>query len=243
MIAWKIWHDLQKRFYGVLFFVIAIAIMHVALFPLTKGFLNWADIDTSKWPGLKNLVENYGTYTDWRWFHEIERNVLFGIILALGGILTESRQRTIQLTLSLPASRRKWLSTQFGIVLGLLFALNFIALPILMAGGFIHQQQLGIGRSFLNTLLLTLTAAPYIGMTFLFASITGDSIRAFLYSFAFLVFSNRLDYFIAIDRWMPETLMTKLWTPEFPWQPIVTILFLTSISFAAAIFRFEKTDY
>jgi hypothetical protein len=112
-----------------------------------------------------------------------------------------------------------------------------------MAGGFIHHQPLGIGRNVLNTLLLTFTAAPYIGITFLFASITGDSIRAFLYSFAFLVFSNRLDYFIAIDRWMPETLMTKLWTPDFPWQPIVTILSFTAISLAVAIFRFEKTDY
>jgi ABC-type transport system involved in multi-copper enzyme maturation permease subunit len=243
MIAWKIWHDLQKRFYGTALFVIAIAIMHIALFPLTKGFLNWADIDTSEWPQLKGLVENYALYTDWRWFHEIERNVLFGIILALGGILTEARQRTIHLTLSLPASRRKWLITQFSVVIGLLFVLNLLALPILIAGGLINQQPLDIGRNFLNTILLTITAAPYIGMTFLFASITGDSIRAFLYSFAFLVFSNRLDYFIAIDRWMPETLMTKLWTPEFPWQTILTILFLTAVSLAAAVFRFEKTDY
>jgi hypothetical protein len=180
MIAWKIWHDLHRRFYGTLFFVLAIAIMHVALFPLMKGFFNWADIDLSELPDVRSIAENFKQYTEWRWFNEIERNVLFGIILALGGILTEARLRTIHLTLSLPVSRRKWLQVQFVVVLSLLFALNLIALPILFAGGFIYKQPLEIVHVFLNTILLKLTPAPYIAVRVLFTSITGESIRAFL---------------------------------------------------------------
>jgi hypothetical protein len=240
MIAWKVWHDLHRRFYGTLFFVLAIAIMHVALFPMMKGVLNWSDIDISEWPDLQAIVGDFKVYTDWRWFYEIERNVLFGMILALGGILTEARHRTVHLTLSLPVSRRKWLQTQFAVVMGLLLALNLIALPILIAGGLIYKQPIGIATAFLGTILLTLTASPYVAVTLLFGSITGDSIRAFLYSFAFLIFTNRLDYFISIDRWMPETLMTS---SDFAWEPLVTIVLLTAISFTAAIFRFEKTDY
>jgi hypothetical protein len=240
MIAWKIWHDLHRRFYGTLFFVLAIAIMHVVLFSLMKGFFNWAEIDLSELPDVKAIAENFNVYTEWRWFNEIERNVLFGIILALGGILTEARHRTIHLTLSLPVSRRKWLQVQLIVVLGLLFVLNLIALPILFAGGFIYERPLGIGDAFLNTILLTLTAAPYIGITLLFSSITGDSIRAFLYSFAFVIFSNRLDYLVSVDRWLPETLMTS---SDFAWEPIVTIVLVTTISFIAAVKRFERIDY
>jgi hypothetical protein len=137
-------------------------------------------------------------------------------------------------------SRRKWLQVQFVVVLSLLFALNLIALPILFAGGFIYKQPLEIGHVFLNTTLLTLTAAPYIAVTLLFSSITGDSVRAFLYSFAFLIFTNRLDYFVSIDRWLPETLMTS---SNYEWEPIVTIVLVTAISLIAATIRFEKTDY
>ncbi len=243
MIAWKVWHDLHKRFYGTLFFILAIAIMHVSLFPLMKGLFNWVDLDTSQLSDVKNIVEDFAKYTDWRWFHEIERNVLFGIILALGGILTEARQRTILLSLSLPVSREKWLQVQFIVVLGLLFVLNLIALPILIAGGLIYHQPIHIGYALVNTILLTLTAAPYIAVTFFFSSITGDSIRAFLYTFAFLIFSNRLDYFVKIDPWMPETLVTQIAATGIPWRPIVTIVLLTVFSFTAAVFRFKKTDY
>jgi ABC-type transport system involved in multi-copper enzyme maturation permease subunit len=240
MTAWKVWHDLQRRFYGTLFFVLAIAFMHVAFFPLMKGLFNWVDLDVTQLD-VKDIVQNFPLYTDWRWFHEIERNVLFGIILALGGILTEARQRTILLSLSLPVTREKWLQVQFIVVLGLLFVLNLLALPILITGGLIYDQPIHIGSALLKTILLTLTAAPYIAVTLFFASITGDSIRAFLYSFAFLIFSNRLDYFVKIDPWMPETLMTQ---PDgIPWRPIVTIVLLTVVCFTAAVIRFKKTDY
>ncbi|MCI0415963.1 hypothetical protein L0222_24575 [bacterium] len=243
MIAWKIWHDTRHRFYGSIFFLLAIAVLHVASFPFLKGIFRLSEIDLSQLPDVRTMLENFVNYTNLHWFQEIERNALFGVILALGGILTEARHRTILLTLSLPVRRRMWLLFQFGIVLLFLLALNLLALPVLIAGGYIFNQPMGFAPALLGAFMLTLTGAPYVGMTILFTSISGDNLRACLYSFAFLIFSNKLDYFAAVDPWMPESFMTVFTQPGFPWQALITILAVSAVSLATAITRFEKTDY
>jgi hypothetical protein len=243
MIAWKIWHDTRNRFYGSIFFVLAIAVSHVALFPFLKGAIEMSEIDVTNLPDVRQMMNSFVSYTNIRWFEEIERNAIFGVILALGGVLAEAKSKTILLTLGLPVKRRTWILFQFGIVMLFLLTLNLLASPILMAGGYIFNDPFSFPNIFLGTLMLTLTAAPYVGMTILFTSISGDNLRACLYSLGFMILTNKLDYFKATDPWMPETFMKALVQPAFLWQPLITIVAITTASLVSAIKRFEQTDY
>src|SRR5262245_56650782 len=174
MIAWKIWHDTRNRFYGSIFFLLVIAVCHVALFPFLKAAIKMSEIDVSNVPEVRQMIDSFVTYTNRRWFEEIERSAIFGIVLALGGVLAEPKSKTILLTLGLPVRRRTWILFQFGMVMLLLLILNLLASPIMIAGAYIFNDPLSIPHSLLGALMSTLTAAPFVGMTFLFTSISGD---------------------------------------------------------------------
>jgi ABC-type transport system involved in multi-copper enzyme maturation permease subunit len=243
MIAWKIWHDSRNRFYGSIFFVLAISVIHVALFPFLKGILKMSEIDVSQIPEVRQMIESFVSYTNIRWFEEIERNAIFGIILALGGVLAEAKSKTILLTLGLPVRRQKWILFQFGMVMLFLFTLNLLASPALIAGGYIFNDPISVPHTLLGALMLTLTAAPFVGMTIFFTSISGDSLRACLYSFAFLILTNKLDFFNVADPWLPESFMKAFVDQTFQWQALISIVVITTVSLISAIKRFEQTDY
>jgi ABC-type transport system involved in multi-copper enzyme maturation permease subunit len=243
MIAWKIWHDTRNRFYGSILFVLAISVFHVALFPFLKGVLKMSEIDVSQIPEVRQMVESFASYTNIRWFEEIERNAIFGIILALGGVLAERKSKTMLLTLGLPIQRRTWILFQFGIVMLLLLTLNLLASPSLIAGGYIFNTPIPVSHILLGAFMLTLTAAPFVGMTILFTSISGDNLRACLYSFGFLILTNKLDFFNVADPWLPESFMRTLIEPKFHWQALISILAITTFALVSAIKRFEQTDY
>src|SRR5574342_835416 len=131
MIAWKIWHDTRNRFYGSIFFFLAIALVHVCLFPFLKGILKMSEIDVTSIPQVQQMIQSFISYTNFRWFLEIERNVIFGVILSLGGVLAEAKSKTILLTLGFPVRRRNWILVQFGMVMFFLLALSLLASPIL----------------------------------------------------------------------------------------------------------------
>jgi hypothetical protein len=243
MIAWKIWHDTRNRFYGSIFFILAIAVCHVALFPFLKGVIKMSEIDVTKIPEVRQMIESFVSYTNIRWFEEIERSAVFGVILALGGVLAEAKSKTILLTLGLPVRRRTWILFQFGMVMLLLLTLNLLASPVLIAGGYLFNDPMSVSNILLGAFMLTLTAAPYIGMTILFTSISGDNLRACLYSFSFLILTNKLDFFNTADPWLPESFMRAFVEPIFPWQALISISAITTVALISAIKRFEKTDY
>jgi ABC-type transport system involved in multi-copper enzyme maturation permease subunit len=243
MIAWKIWHDTRNRFYGSIFFILAIAVCHVALFPFLKGVINMSEIDVTKIPEVRQMIESFVSYTNIRWFEEIERSAIFGVILALGGVLAEAKSKTILLTLGLPVRRRNWILFQFGMVMLLLLTLNLLASPVLIAGGYLFNDPMSVPHTLLGAFMLTLTAAPYIGMTILFTSISGDNLRACLYSLGFMILTNKLDYFGDINPWLPESFMKAFVEPTFPWQALISIMAVTTIGLISAINRFEQTDY
>ena len=91
--------------------------------------------------------------------------------------------------------------------------------------------------------MLTLTAAPFIGMTIFFTSISGDNLRACLYSFGFLILTNKLDFFNVADPWLPESFMKAFVGQTFQWQALISIVAITVGSVISAIKRFEQTDY
>lgn len=243
MIAWKIWHDTRNRFYGSIFFFLAIAVFHVCLFPFLKGIFNMTEIDVKSIPEVQQMIQSFISYTNFRWFLEIERNVIFGVILALGGVLAEAKSKTILLTLGLPVRRRTWILFQFGIVMLMLLTLSLLVSPILIAGGYLFNEPMSAAHVLLGAFMLTLTAAPYVGMTIFFTSITGENLRACLFSLGFLILTNKLDFLKVVDPWMPESFMRGFVAQTFPWQSLISILVITTVTLVSAIKRFEQTDY
>lgn len=202
-----------------------------------------SEIDVTKIPEVRQMIESFVSYTNIRWFEEIERSAIFGVILALGGVLAEAKSKTILLTLGLPVRRRNWILFQFGMVMLLLLTLNLLASPVLIAGGYLFNDPMSVPHTLLGAFMLTLTAAPYIGMTILFTSISGDNLRACLYSLGFMILTNKLDYFGDINPWLPESFMKAFVEPTFPWQALISIMAVTTIGLISAINRFEQTDY
>ncbi len=64
MIAWKIWHDTRNRFYGSILFVLAISVLHVAMFPFLKGIIKMSEIDVSQIPEVRHMIESFVSYTN-----------------------------------------------------------------------------------------------------------------------------------------------------------------------------------
>jgi ABC-type transport system involved in multi-copper enzyme maturation permease subunit len=245
MVLWKAWFDIRKRFYISFVFFLLIAGLHVAFFPLIKGMGADYQKDFNIQTNLEvtRLMNDYAYYTQRRWFEEVERNAIFAILLALGGVLTEARTRTILLTLSLPVKRRTWLIAQFFIVMALLLAMNIAVLPILAGAAGYFNSTINPFYALLGSMLLVLASAPYVAITILFTSLTNDQLRAAIYSFAFLIFSNQLDRFASVHPWFPEIINESLTVPMIPWQGLITIVGLSIVAMAVAIRRFESADY
>ncbi len=176
MILWKTWFDLRYRFLVCIGIFLAIVILHIAIFPYLKELTaDWVpDMSGTEMLAASRLMQDYVIYNDVRWFQEIERLGLFAIILSLGGVLTEARTRSIFITLSLPVSRRKWLLAQFGTVAAALLAMSLMGAILLSAGGALIGQHYSMNRALLGSLLLTVCVIPWIGLTLLTTTITGD---------------------------------------------------------------------
>ena len=109
-----------------------------------------SEIDVSQIPEVRQMIESFVSYTNIRWFEKSERNAIFGIILALGGVLAERKSKTILLTLGLPVQRRNWILFQFSIVMLFLLALNLLAIPSLIAGGYLFNQPIPVPACFIR---------------------------------------------------------------------------------------------
>lgn len=245
MIALKIWYDIRRRFFLCLIFFALAAVLTVLFFPFLKTAMeNWAAgfpaIDT---PEVRQLTTQYPYYIGSRWFGEIEKTVLFGILLTLGGVMAEGRSRSALITLSFPVSRRRWFFSQFAAAMAGVFVLNLLGTLIVSVGGFAIGQPLPWMLISAGTILVSIAAAPYLAVALLAESYTGERLIAGIAAMAFLIVTNKFDYFSFFDRWMPESLMSMLFTNVFAWKPLVTILAVTIACLAAGLRKFRHTDF
>ena len=245
MMSLKLWYDIRSRFYASLAFVALIAALHVAVFPFLKTLLgDWTNgVPILDSPEFRRLTEDYSYYTTSRWFGEIGRSVLFGILLTLGGVLAEGRSRAALITLSLPVSRRAWVLGQMAAGAGALLLLNLAGSLVVAAGGVILGQPISAMQAVLGTLLLSVAAMPYLAVTLLAGAYTGERLLAGTAAIAFLVLTNKLDFFRAVRPWMPESLMNVLQSHELPWKALLSIAIFTIAALAGAIREFKRTDY
>ena len=245
MMSLKLWYDIRRRFYASLAFFALIAALHVAVFPFLRVVLgDWTEgVPVLDSPEVRRLAESYPYYTGSRWYGEIERSALFGILLALGGVMAEGRTRAALITLSLPVSRAAWIAGQLAASLAAVFALNLAGNAIVAAGGTILGQPIPVSQAVLGAVLISIAVLPYLAVTLLASAYTGERLMAAVAAVAFLIFTNKLDYLWAVDPWLPESLMSVLTHPGFPWKPVVSITSVTAAALAGAIREFQRADF
>lgn len=245
MVLWKIWFDLRQRFLFCIAIFLGIVFLHIGVFPYLKSYTPaWLPEMSNQDLGyLSRMVQDYGFYTDLRWFQEIPRLALFAIVLSLGGVLTEARTRSILLTLSLPVSRRKWLVVQAAVIGLILFSVSLLASILLSIGGSVVGQTYSLPHSLWGGILLAVCVVPWIGITMLATAITGDHLKAVLISLGLLTMASFLNHVSGLNPWLPATLMNSIYGESFYLKPLLTILLVTSISLFLTIRKFEKTDY
>lgn len=245
MIALKLWYDIRRRFYISLSLFALIAILAVLFFPFLKTAIeNWmAGIPTLDTPEFKRLTGEYRYYINTRWFGEIEKTVLFGILLTLGGVMAEGRSRSALITLSLPVSRAQWFFSQFGVGIAAVFLLNLVGTAIVTVGGFAIGQPLSWTQISAGTILVSVAAAPYLALALLAEAYTRERLVAGILAATFLVLTNRFDYFSFFDPWLPESLMSVLATNSLVYKPLITILVVTLACLAAGSRKFQQTDF
>jgi hypothetical protein len=245
MVLRKIWLDLHQRFLICIAIFLAIVFLHIGIFPYLKGYTpTWLPEMSDQDMGyVSRMVQDYAFYSDLRWFQEIQRLALFAIVLSLGGVLTEAKTRSILISLSLPVSRRKWLTFQAGVVAVIVLSVSLLASILLSVGGSVVGQSYSLGHSLWGGILLTVCVLPWVGITLLATAITGDHLKAVLIALGLLTVASFLNRIPGLDPWLPATLMNSIYGESFYWKPLLTILVVTSITLFLAIRRFEKTDF
>jgi ABC-type transport system involved in multi-copper enzyme maturation permease subunit len=245
MILWKIWFDLRYRFLICMTILMALVAMHIAIFPYIKEVgADWMSQNAQK-QALSKLqtFRDFGNYTDMQWFQNMQRFSLLAIVLSMGGILTERKARSIFVTLTLPVERRQWLLLQAGVVFVILFGMGLLSSILLFTGGIFLHHDYPFGHVIFGSILLTLTAMPWIGITLLVATFTEDQLKTGLLVIGCMILIDGLAYFSSLRPWMPENMTSLMIDNGFPWKALLTIFVVTLGSVWLAVRRFEQTDY
>jgi ABC-type transport system involved in multi-copper enzyme maturation permease subunit len=180
VIVWKTWFDIRRRFW------IALAVACVAA---GATVVAWANLDRivphlDLTPGdLRQLTSAVRDYRSWiaaTWVDSSSGGLLgyLAIIVALGGILTEKRDGTLEMTLSLPVAPARWIVTHAGVVLALVAVIAGASGLILVIGGAAIGESYPIEAALTDALRITIGASAAIGITLLFAGWT----RSVLYT-------------------------------------------------------------
>lgn len=180
MIVWKIWFDVRWRFR------IALAVACVAA---GVTVLAWANIDRivphlDLTPDdLRQLTASARDYRSWiaaTWVGSSGGGLLsyLAIIVTLGGILTEKRDGTLEITLSLPVGPARWIAAQAGVMVALVVVMALASGVILVVGGAAVGESYPIGAALVDALRITIGASAAVGITLFFAGWT----RSVLYT-------------------------------------------------------------
>lgn len=189
MLWYKTWHDTRSRFWIGLVLLTLIALGLVPEFTQVQRVLPLVG-EPSVDPGdplrhpLAEAIELSRTFRGFVWHQWFQGNALMvgALFAALLGTsrLFSSSTRGVLFTLSLPASRRRWLATRAAT--GLTEMLILMVLPALAISLFapLIGQYYGPGEALLHALCAFVGMAACFGLALLLSTIFQDSWRSVL---------------------------------------------------------------
>jgi hypothetical protein len=187
MLWYKAWLDTRSRFWIGLVLLVVMACGLVFEFPQVQKMaagLGPLGADTPLHEQLNEALDQSRTLRGFVWHQWFQQNALTvgALFAALIGTsrLFSSSTRGLMFTLSLPASRRRWLATRAATGLAELFVLMVVpalAFPLLapMVG-----QHYSVGDALVHALCAYVGIAAFFGLALLLSTIFRDTWRPIL---------------------------------------------------------------
>ena len=236
---WKSWLEIRSKFWltvGVVALSIGLSVIITGV--ISRGMEPCGRIlecSSEAMSAFEGIVFSYlnGSTADSFFF--------FVIVLAVGGILTESNGKMSLLTASLPIRRTDWLFSHSAMVAVLAFVVSFcLGLEIVLVAGLfdIHVEA---GLVFAASAAMAASSLIWIWPAMLATWITGDGIRGALLTIVALVLLALLDERTE-SAWHPFTMAGVTTWNGFPWEALVTTFAAIAVSSAVMVVLYRRAD-
>lgn len=240
MVLWKPWLELRGKFYLSL---LVVGLTIGASVPLAAWVSRDArtcqpqeeDCDPEETSPFESMVESYSDGA------QAGSLYLLVIVLAVGGMLSESRGRLALLTASLPVRHHTWLLGQAAVVGMLAFLVTgalFLEISIVaMIAGF----DLDLGLLATGMLGMAVASLIWIWPAMLATWFTGDGVKAAIATVALLIGMAYLD-----DRtssaWHPFRLADPIGWDGFPLPALIVAAAIIGVTGLAMVRLIERSD-
>jgi hypothetical protein len=254
MLWYKAWLDTRSRFWIGLVLLAVLACGIVAEFPQVQRILplvGETPVDPSdplSHP-LARAAELSRTFRGFVWHQWFQGNALMvgALFAALLGTsrLFSSSTRGLLFTLSLPASRRRWLATRAAT--GLAEMLVLMVLPSLAISLFapLIGQQYGVGEALLHALCAFVGMAAFYGLALLLSTIFQDTWRPILIVCLIAVCVMFVDLLVPNGLGVLRVLAAEEYFRggSLPWAGLSIFVVATAALLYAAARNIERLDF
>lgn len=189
MLWYKAWLDTRSRFWIGLVLLLLMACGLVVEFPQVQRLLPVVDselpaADDALRRPLEEAVELSRTFRGFvwhNWFRQSALNVgaLFAALLGTSRLFSSST-RGLLFTLSLPASRSRWIATRAATGLAELLVMIVVSSVAISLFAPLAGQQYGVGEALVHALFAFVGVAAFYGLALLLSTIFLDTWRPIL---------------------------------------------------------------
>lgn len=247
MRLWKAWFDIRQRF--ALCIVLVTLLMAPEAVQVAVSSAQASAVAEAVGPSAEaDTLEAALAYTHmlegWIGGNSHTIFAILGIVLAVGGILSNGNARSNLMTLSLPEKRRAWLTAQATMASLLLLALCAFEASIMAVTGWISGIPVPLGQLSLAVLLTSLSSALWIWPAVLSTALTRESVRAALITVSTLVaLQTVLEATGHRDLGLRGIADVPGWAEGVPWPPLIFGVALAGGSAWLALHRFRKMEF
>ncbi len=243
-LARHAWWSLRRRFGIVLAIVAGHAVGIVLVFALLGGTApaDW-EMTSGERESVTRVVSSYEAYVGETWSGTLVGLLaVAGVVLGAGGVPSERRQGTLDLTLSLPVRRSHWLLGRWVLVLALLPCLAAVSAVLVGAGGGLLGVEVPGRLLAANVLISGLAPAYAVAAAILATTWTRDVVVASLAALVLLYLTAGAGAGPP-GGWAPGILFSpEGWGDGAPWRPLLSTAALTAGFLVMAIRHFERDD-
>ncbi|MCI0687875.1 MAG: hypothetical protein L0Y54_11650, partial [Sporichthyaceae bacterium] len=169
MIVWKTWFDVRARFGIALgigaIYAVGVVLVFARITGRLGGPLDW-EMSPEEGAAVARLAADYGAYLRQAWTWDAGGFIPYlAALLTVGGVMSEPREGTAVLSLSLPVSRARWIVVQGVVALAMTLVVAVTLALLLLGGGLLLGAGSPAGLAFGGLIPAGQQAAAAIGAT------------------------------------------------------------------------------
>jgi hypothetical protein len=247
MKLWKAWFDIRQRFWLCVVLVTLLMAPQAVEVAVSSAQARAVaeEVGSSAEPGTLEATLAYGHMLEgWIGGNAHTIFAILGIVLAVGGILSNGNARSNLMTLSLPARRGKWLMAQATMAALLLLGLCIWEAAIMAVTGWLTGLQVPLGRLCAAVLLTSLSSALWVWPAILCTAFTREAVRAALITVSTLVaLQTVLGIFGRQELGLRGIADVPGWGEGVPWPPLLFGAALAGGSAWWALNKFRRMEF